>query len=371
MKKISIDVVIPSFRLEENYIVPILQLARPADAEIRFYVVVDNPAIVPAPAIKTLIDNEQVFLLINPENKGAAITRNTGLEAGHGDWVLFLDDDILVPDNLLQTYAHAALQQPDEAGFIGLINFPPAQTAFTKAIQVSGSMDIFGIAAKKASFAWGATANIMVKRSVIGDTRFSTAYPKSGGGEDVDFFLNVREKNAYKDFRSLPQAAVQHPWWNNDKVNFTRPYRYGKGNSWLGQLNPQYTYYDFFNTPETLFLALVAAVILVIVKPVWVMPVLLFMAGAVLIEIIASAVQALKRDRHSNVRIMFYVMALRVVHDTGVLRGKLSRFGFHRIGERFHDNGVRNKLYFYRSNTYKMIKWVLYPLLVWLIWRGF
>lgn len=366
----SIDVVIPSFRLEENYIVPILQLEKPQDADVIFYVVVDNPAIQPAPAIQALVDNKQVFLMINAENKGAAITRNTGLEAGRGEWVLFLDDDILVPGDLLKTYASAALQQPAEIGFIGLINFPPAVSAFTKAIQVSGSMDIFGIAAQKGSFAWGATANIMVKRSAIGAIRFSTAYPKSGGGEDVDFFLNVREKNGFKNFLSLPQAAVEHPWWNNDKVNFTRPYRYGKGNSWLGQLNPQYTYYDFFNTPETLFLAAIALVVCAVIKPVLVMPVLCFMTGAVLIEVIASAVQAMKRDKGSNVQIMFYVMALRIVHDTGVLWGKLSRGGFYRIGERFHDNGVINKLYFYRSNTYKLLKWILYPLLIWMIWRG-
>ncbi|HEY0271635.1 MAG TPA: glycosyltransferase [Chitinophaga sp.] len=369
--KTSIDVVIPSFRLEEKYILPILQLPLPETATVRFYLVADNPAIVPAPAIRALVDGQRVFLYIHPENRGAAMTRNTGLEAGRGEWVLFLDDDIVVPQHLLQTYARAALQQPGEIGFIGLIHFPPAASAFTKAIQVSGSMDIFSIAGRKPSFAWGATANIMVKRSAIGEVRFSAVYPKSGGGEDMDFFLHVRERNGFRDFRSLPEAAVQHPWWNNDRVNFTRPYRYGKGNSWLGQLNPRYTYYDFLNTPETLLLAVLAGIVLVFVHPLALVPLVVFLAGVMLIEAIASAVQALKRDKRSNMQIMFYVMALRLVHDIGMLQGKLSRGGFHRIGERFHDNGVINKWYFYRTNTYKLVKWVLYPLLGWAVWRLF
>ena len=193
---------------------------------------------------------------------GAAETRNKGISAGTGDWILFLDDDVVVNKDLLEVYAEAIERYPLEIGFIGLINFPEPASVFTRAIKASGSMDIFSIALRKTSFAWGATANIIVKRNAIGDTKFSEIYPKSGGGEDVDFFLKIRQKNHYQNFRTLPGAVVLHPWWNNEKVDFKRPFRYGKGNSRLGDLNPEYTYYDFLNTPETLLIAFICAVIL-------------------------------------------------------------------------------------------------------------
>lgn len=368
---VSIDVVIPSFRLDEKYILPILRLPKPANANIKFYLIADHPSIVPSENIQALVDNENIFLSINPQNLGASITRNKGIEMGQGNWILFLDDDISVPEDLLETYAGAALQYPDEIGFIGLVRLPEPHTAFTKALKVSGSLDIFSIAEKKPAFCWGATANIMIKRSAVKDTRFSTVYPKSGGGEDLDFFLKVREQNNFKDYKSLPQAAVTHPWWNNEAVNLQRPFRYGAGNSWLGDLNPQYAYYDFPNTPETLLLSLLALVITGLLKPLWVAPLLVFMAGVILIEIIASLIQTIKRSGTGNLQILMYVITLRIVYETGLLWGKLSRLRFGKIGERFHDNGIINKLYFYRSNTYKIVKWVLYPLLIIYILRYF
>ena len=362
--KVSIDVVIPSFRLEERYILPILRLPKPDAADIKFYLIVDNPAVQPSAAIKEMVDNEHVFLLINEQNIGAAETRNKGINVTHGDWILFLDDDISVKDDLLHVYAQAAIAHPGEIGFIGLVELPPPQTAFTKAISASGSMDIFTIARHKDAFAWGATANIMVRRSAVNDTRFSTAYPKSGGGEDLDFFLKVREMNGYKDYKTLPAAHVVHPWWKNEKADFRRPFRYGIGNSWLGELNPQYTYYDFLNTPETLLISFVTAVVLLVAGSSWAIPALLFAAGALVIELLASAIQTIKRYSTGSVLIILYVTILRLVYETGLLWGKISRLRFGRIGERFHDNGVINKVFFYRTNTYKIVKWILYPLLL-------
>ncbi|GAA0564730.1 glycosyltransferase family 2 protein [Chitinophaga japonensis] len=365
--QVSIDVIIPSFRLEEKYILPILRLPRPADAAVKFYLIVDNPSIQPSAAIRELVDHTHIFLLVNEQNMGAAETRNKGIDVTDADWILFLDDDIAVSDDLLVVYAQAAIREPAATGFIGLVQLPPPQSLFTKAIGISGSMDIFGIAEHKSSFAWGATANMMIRRSAIGDTRFSTAYPKSGGGEDVDFFLRVRERNGFENYRTLPQARVVHPWWNNEKVSFLRPFRYGKGNSWLGALNPQYTYYDFLNTPETVLLSLLAALLLFLAGSAWAWPVLIFTAGVLAIELVASAVQTVKRGATAHPVIIGYVTALRLVYETGVLWGKLSRMQPGKIGERFHDDGIVNKVFFYRSNTYRIVKWVLYPLLAWLI----
>ncbi len=261
----------------------------------------------------------------------------------------------------------AIAEHPGEIGFLGLINFPEANTNFTKAIKASGSMDIFNIATRKFSFAWGATANTMIKRSAMSKIKFSKVYPKSGGGEDVDFFLRVRKQNNYKNFKTLPGAVVYHPWWKNEVIDFTRPFRYGKGNSHLGALNPEYTYYDFFNTPEVLFLSLLAAIALFFIKDSLAILSLKFIIGVLLIELFASAVQTVKRFPKANIKVIVFVAALRFVHESGLLLGKIAAFQFWRIGERFHDDGKINKLYFYRSSSYKIAKWILYPPLILLL----
>ncbi|MDQ2719288.1 MAG: glycosyltransferase [Bacteroidota bacterium] len=365
--KISIDVIIPSFRAEEKYLIPILSLSRPENAEVKFYIIIDNPAIHLSASIQSMADNENIFIIINEKNIGAAETRNKGIAAGDGDWILFLDDDVVVKNDLLLVYANAVGQYPNEIGFIGLINFPAAATSFTKAVKASGSMDIFGIASRKKSFAWAATANFFIKRIAIGNIKFSPAYPKSGGGEDVDFFLKVRKKNHHQNFKTLPQAAVEHPWWKNEEADFTRPFRYGTGNSNLGKMNPEYTYYDFLNTPETLFISLVLTIFFLFFEVTWLMPTIIFLCGVVIIEILASSIQTVKRTHKVNLKVMIYLMALRFMHESGVLFGKLSKFELWRIGERFHDDGTINRISFYRSNTYKTVKWILYPVLVFFI----
>ncbi|RPD38238.1 glycosyltransferase family 2 protein [Chitinophaga barathri] len=366
---VQIDVVIPSFRLEEHYLLPILSLKRPADTEIRFFLVADNPAVVPSPAIQQLVDNQRVFLSINPENLGAARTRNKAMEMGNAEWILFLDDDITVPANLLEIYAEAIRRFPKEIGFIGLVNMPPPHKAFSHAIVASGSMDIFKIAKDRKSFAWGATANMMISRVAMGDVRFSEIFPKAGGGEDVDFFMNIRERNNFTDFKSLPEAAVEHPWWNNEASNFKRPFRYGMGNSWLPQLNPKYAYHDFPNTIETVFLALITGIAAAFLKPSLLPAIGLFIGGVVLIEIVAGAVQSAKRRAKPSIEVYFYLLLLRLIQEAGMFWGNISRGRLVGITERFNYNGSFRKTHFYRTNTYKLVKWVLYPLLVIWIWR--
>ena len=257
-KIVSIDVVIPSYRFNESIIRPILEMEIPVFTDINFILIIDQPGLSPSDEMNQLIQAKKVVVLFNETNCGASVSRNKGIKTGTSEWILFLDDDIEVPPSLLLTYAAAAQRYPGEIGFIGLIELPPPSTDFSKAILASGAMDIFSIASKKDYFAWGATANIMIRRSALGNLTFSTVYPKSGGGEDVDFFLRLRKQNDYRDFKTLPAAVVYHPWWNNEKPDYKKPFRYGIGNSWLGQLNPEHTYRDFLNTPETVLLLIIA-----------------------------------------------------------------------------------------------------------------
>ncbi len=363
LKQNTIDIVIPSFRLEKRYILPLIQLLKPEGWTFRYYMVIDNPHVQVAEEIEELAASGVVTLLINPQNLGASTSRNRGLEAGNGDWILFLDDDIKPDERLLYQYTTAITRYPDEIGFIGLVELPPPPTAFARALIANGSMMIFSIAKETESFAWGATANMMVSRSAIGDVRFSTAYPQSGGGEDVDFFLRVRDNNQSRNYKTVKEAVTYHPWWHDGRPDFKRPFRYGVGNSFLGQFNPQYAYYDFPNTPETLFLLVVIVPFIVLLAPLYLGLWGKLLIGVIGTEVVATVVQLTKRKTSLTVPVGYYILRLRLVYQTGLLWGNLSRFRINGIGERFEYKGQPSANSFLRFNTYKVVKWVLYLVL--------
>jgi len=355
----SIDVIIPSFRLNKETLLPLLNLKRPENIQISFYLVADNPALIPDPAIQALVDNEHVHLLINEQNLGASSTRNRGINAGKGAWILFLDDDITVPDNLLEVYAGAITEFPNEIGFIGRVLMPPPCNLFTESVEASGSMSIFNISAEKEYFAWGATANVMIRRSALKEVRFSDQYPKWGGGEEVEFFLRMRAANGYKDFKTLKEAAVTHPWWNDGKTNFSRFYRYGQGNSFLAERNPTYAWYDFTNTPETILLLLVILPFTLFAGAKAFLYTLCFILLTVFIEYIVTILRV-KRNTHKTQPVTaVYVSILRIVYETGLLKGNLGRGRLKGFGERFSYDGSLKKNHF-RLNRFKIIKLVLY-----------
>ena len=98
---------------------------------------------------------------------------------------------------------------------------------------------------------WGTTSNLMVRRNAMKGNRFSKAFPKHGGGEDIDFCLRV-VTSSEKRFRTVPDAQVRHPWWAMAGRSYTRFFRWAVGDSSLVRLHPQYMYWDVPGMFETL-----------------------------------------------------------------------------------------------------------------------
>ena len=104
----------------------------PEGVEARYYIVVDRPDSPDDDPPLEFPDRQNVTVIRNPGNLGAHASRNRGLEAGSGKYVLFLDDDVEPLPGLLQAYKEAITTRPDSVGFVGVAEFPKPTNSFTR-----------------------------------------------------------------------------------------------------------------------------------------------------------------------------------------------------------------------------------------------
>ena len=205
--RITIDVVVPSIRLDAEELLGALRMDVPSGVAVRYYVVSDNPRLRP---VEMVSDGSPVRVMVNEESLGAPLSRNVGLEAGSGQYILFIDDDVAISPDILRRYLDAIREDPDAPGYVGPTIFPDPVNSFTRGIVASSMLTFFEMPASRRRMSWGTTSNLMVRRSAVGDIRFSAVFPKHGGGEDIDFCLRVAA-NAGRWFSTVPEAAVRHP----------------------------------------------------------------------------------------------------------------------------------------------------------------
>ncbi|WP_106292289.1 glycosyltransferase [Arcticibacter pallidicorallinus] len=248
----QVDIIIPSFRMEEHLLMQILNLPSPAGFRANYILICDNPQVKVPPAIQSLADEGSIRLLVNEVNKGPSYTRNRGIEEGNSQWILFLDDDIVPSRDLLSAYSMAIESHPESLGFVGVTEFPEPFNDVTNALDLNGAVGFFKMSRFKKEQAWAPTANLMLNRSLLGDRRFREELTL--GGEDVELLTRNSQDNG-KRYLSLPDAVVCHPWWNEGKSQVRRMFRYGYGNATILQLPHIRTYscLDFSTTIETLF----------------------------------------------------------------------------------------------------------------------
>lgn len=254
----AIDVVIPSFRLNEQILLEIFNLDRPLDFNLNFYIVADNPDLTIPDSILNLAETGMINLVVNEVNLGFGETRNKGIKMGKSKWLLLLDDDIVPEKSLLMAYGRAIVKYPNAMGFAGVTNFPEPFNAATLAMELHGLTGHFKAATTNHQLMWVPTANVMLNRDKIDPALFNEALKK--GGEDIEFL--VRNVTLFGEkYICVPDAAVMHPWWNNGSIQTERQFRYGAGAAQIAELPVirPYVYHDFTNTSETLLLLVFAS----------------------------------------------------------------------------------------------------------------
>lgn len=216
-----INVVVPSFRCDKEFLSRITSLQVSGKTSVHFLVVVDNPH-ASTSSLTTLHDwtpNHLVRVYHNASNVGASESRNVGIAQSFGDWVVLLDDDVIPDSDILDVYLGATVRFPNGKIFVGLTTLPDPSTLMQKALHASQMTYFYDISRRVKNPPWGVTANQCIKTSLftVDEIRFSNSYPKTGGGEDVDFCLKVKDitpqSSRLECIVSVPEARVQHPFW--------------------------------------------------------------------------------------------------------------------------------------------------------------
>ncbi|CDO74187.1 Glycosyltransferase Family 2 protein [Trametes cinnabarina] len=262
-RKLTLDVIIPCYRVDMQYIDAFLRLRQSSTIEVMFIIIVDDPL---SPRVKDLMQKHghrpDVRIRINKQNLGASASRNRGLQESAAEWVHFLDDDVTPDEDLLVEAEKAIRAHPKAAGFVGGAQFPSADKVFTTAIHLAGVTYFWNIAEKiEFDVPWGVTANLIARRNVLDNVQFDLQFPKTGGGEDIDFCRKKREfsiAHGGEPFWAAPTVRVTHPWWYCGRRSYWRFYMWSKGDGGLVKLYPKHCYRDAFpNGAECLLLSVV------------------------------------------------------------------------------------------------------------------
>lgn len=324
---VTIDVVVPSFRTPCELLRRMTSLHDPPGCSVKYIIVVDDPS---APNLNEILElqSERVRVRVNPKNVGASASRSRGLAEACAEWVLFFDDDVEVTQACLDAYAVAAAERGAHySGFVGSTILPPVANLLHEATRLSDITFFYNLPKWMGeTVPWGVTANIMVRR--VDGLEFDTVYAKTGGGEDVDYCVEL--VHALKlPLGRVVEAKVIHEWWpcadGRALAYLHRFWKWTMGDGYLLYKHPQYVYISFPNVVE-LSLALVLTVG-------WLVPCILVLRllGAIwIVEIGCEAIRALQgpEARHLKATDRLVAASLSVLVKNVVDAGHLT---FHLI----------------------------------------
>ena len=266
-KVVTLDVVVPSYRVIIPLLQGILDLGSSKSCSVLFMVIIDNPKALEISELRMRYAHRpDVRILVNETNLGAPATRNRGFEESAADWIHFLDDDLVPDQDILLQVEKVIREHPNAPGFVGNSRFPCADSIATTALHIAGVTHFWSVATRiPSNVPWGVGANLISRRNGRDGIRFSLLYPKTGGGEDIDFGISNRVyalRHGKEGLMAAPDVKIVHPWWNNGNRCWHRFYMWSFGDGHLLQRFPQYTYIDFTpSAAESLVLCFICGLV--------------------------------------------------------------------------------------------------------------
>ena len=344
-RKLTIDVVIPSYRIFMSILRAILALKASKSCSVVFIIILDDPH---SPSIGELVREygarTNVRIRANTRNLGASASRNRGMTESSAEWIHFLDDDVVPHPDLLVEAEAIIRAYPEAAGFVGNTIFPIADSIFTAAVHLSGVTYFWDIATKlREDLPWGVTANLLIRRDLKDGIHFDHCFPKTGGGEDIDLCIRKRDwfvAHQKEGFRAAPKVIATHPWWNEGNRSYRRFYMWGKGDGALVSMFPHHCYRDDLpNSAELIMYSFIFASFGLILSLDWLAALGCFGVFAVLLanslhDLYYHLTGKIPKDPRTTVSGARWALAIveggiiRIVSEIGRLVGQIERGEF-------------------------------------------
>lgn len=175
------------------------------------FVVNDNSTDNTREVIRRFEESSQVpVTYVKGSGQGIAKARNRGIDASHGEYVVFFDDDqIAEPDWLKEMFVTMKETGACCVGGIRLLKLSQDELAKLSPVtrRILGEIDHGDVARKSRRKEFPAAGNILIKRSVFNIVgKFDDSLIK--GGEDIEFARQIRL--AGLDAWFTPESIVYH-----------------------------------------------------------------------------------------------------------------------------------------------------------------
>ena len=317
---LTLEVVVPMTRVSREFLEGVLRLTTPAACDWRVCVCLDAQPT--QEAYDLLCEMREVWaprlrVRLNEGNVGASATRNRLWTEACSDWVLFLDDDVVPDPNILVAYVDAVRANPKQKGFVGPTNHPRDGRAWTEAL-LAESLHFWAFPATSAP--WGVTANLLCYRrgETASRARFCEKFEKTGGGEDVDFCLQLKT-----DFLVVSEARASHPWRPSAMAAYRRLYQWARSDAVLVHKyrGTDLVFYSFPN-----FFEISVPWLMLSPRTFWI---------PIVSSLVSHSVTSRWTSKQGFRSFFLASFAARCASDAGHLWGHLSRRQYWAIGARF------------------------------------
>ena len=239
----TVDIVIPCYNVThivEKCVKSIM--VQEYDNTVKIYLVNDGSTDNTAELLESFSNQSNVTVIHHERNKGLASARNTGIKAGNGEVICFLDSDMVVKQNWIKSHIQV-LSDKNVVGVIGDSKIPEGETAnlLDKYLydKRRGARQ-FG-EGKPINFQYFLFHNTAVKRSVFEIIDLFDEKITTYGGEDTE--LAIRLWEAYPEsLRYSSEAISEHHHKRSLDEFCLSMFHYGKSN--LSSLIAQYPHYS-------------------------------------------------------------------------------------------------------------------------------
>jgi len=207
----TVDVIIPCYNVEhivEKCVNSII--AQKYGNTVKIYLINDGSTDNTANILESFANNTNITVILHEQNRGLSTARNSGINAGRGEVICFLDSDMVVKQNWIESHI-LVLSEKGIVGVIGDIKLPETEVAnpLDKYLydKRRGARQIGEKGPIK--FAYFLFSNTSIKRIVFQKIDSFDEILSSYGGEDTD--LAIRLWEVYPEsLRFTSKAVSEH-----------------------------------------------------------------------------------------------------------------------------------------------------------------